>query len=759
MRYFNVKIEVGVSNSVFSIYYNTIDSSHYALIFNLTGSTLNATGLTYTQLTTGNGLMVEVPDSATSLILDSSPAAFCTNIFPYNDPTYTIYVGGPTPTPTPTQTVTPSVTPTLTPTNTVTPSVTATQSPTPSVTASVTPTLTPSVTATQTPTLTPTSSVTPTVTPSVTATQTPTNTLTPSVTASVTPTNTVTPTVTPSVTATQTPTNTLTPSVTASVTPSVTPTQTPTQTPTPSPTLPALTVIVTSFSQQSCYNINDGSFTLSASGGNGAPFEYSKDNITWQSSATFTGLSASSYTGYVRNNNRIGTVSSVAVGNTTRSAPTGTVTFGAVTCNGGTDGTITISGVSGGQGAPFSTKLTTSAGAVVYGYTTLVGSTRTYSSLTAGSYIVYIKDSTSVECSSTFAVTVTQPSVVGVTLSGGITYPTCYNTNNGSLTVAGSGGVTPYTYSVDGGTYQSSATFTSLSPASHTFRVKDANGCVSPTPYTTDLTVTAPNATITVASNVSCNGGSNGSITASSPFGGQSGAYTVAIDNIGGTYFSFPKTFSSLTAGSHNIYVKDINGCIASYSSVVTQPTLNVASITNVVGSTLGNNDGSLTLTSSGGVFNKTYRLYKDTASPYTTGCGDTLINTYTNITSGSPSVNVTGLSCGFYCLEVTDANGCVVNSGLIEVPCPATGSYYPFTIMGSNVISNACGGGGTSTTIYSNNPSVVVLTNGNTYYNSNGTPFTGLSFTYWADSNTCLYGSFNGVGVFNSQGTCSPCA
>ena len=82
-------------------------------------------------------------------------------------------------------------------------------------------------------------------------------------------------------------------------------------------------------------------------------------------------------------------------------------------------------------------------------------------------------------------------------------------------------------------------------------------GGVPPTAATVDFTKTAPNCTRSVT-NVSCYGGT-GSITVSSPNGGNSGAYTVSKD--GGTYQSFPQTYSGLAAGSYTITVKDYLGC------------------------------------------------------------------------------------------------------------------------------------------------------------------------------------------------------
>ncbi len=972
-RYFYVKLSSGTSPGPYTIYYDTVTSpcvvpspSNILAIFDGNGAL--AQNLTYTQLTTGSGVPVIVPDGAVTIVLVN-------NIANLNIP-QCIIIPNPTPTPTPTSTVTQTPTPTVT------------------ATATVTPTFTPTVTAT--PTFTPTETPTPTVTPTKTNTPTPTQTIncsfgisaniiTPTPTPSITPTGTATPT--PTVTVTRTATPTVTP--TATVTPTVT--KTPTPTPTVTQSLPALSLLVSTSSQQTCYNVNDASFTLSASGGNGAAYEYSKDNTNWQSGATFSNLSGTSYTGYVRNVNRTGTVASVFVGDLSRSAPSISTIFTEPICYGNSDGTIVVSNPTGGIGGPYATKLTNSDGSsTIYAYQTY-SSPRTYANLPAGTYRVYVKDANGTTCESYSSVTVTQPTQVTVS-SSSLVYPTCWNSTNGGFTLSGSGGVGSYQYSKDNGsTWQSSGVFTDLSSGTYTVKAKDGNGCVSsgisvnitksaPTPvvnqtnvacnggtgslnvtgasggnngpytvstndstyftipklfsslsagtytlyvkdasnckasytyvvtqpsvltisvstatnptcwdgtngsivvsaaggtspytyskdggsnyqssatfsdlgvgtyplivkdannctasvsqtlsksapnatisvtnpscfggtgvidvsngtggnggtyqsklnsggtyanlpqsytnlsggsytifvkdgsncvqtytatvtvptqvtvgtssitYTTcyngsngsvtltasggngnyqfrinsgtwvntatfsglgatsytfqsrdtagcessiitvDMTKTAPNCTRTVT-NVSCNGGSNGSIVASSPLGENSGVYTVSID--GTTYHSFPKTFGSLTAGNYTIYVKDYEGCVQSYNESITEPTLLTASITNIVNPPCGSpTGGSLDISSTGGVWPKTYRLYEDETSPYTT-CGGTLIATYTGVTSSSTSRTVTGLTSGGFCLEVTDANGCVSNSGITVLTDGA--SYYRYQVL-----------------------------------------------------------------------------
>jgi hypothetical protein len=56
----------------------------------------------------------------------------------------------------------------------------------------------------------------------------------------------------------------------------------------------------------------------------------------------------------------------------------------------------------------------------------------------------------------------------------------CFATSTGQIIVSGSGGATPYTFSINNGTsYQASNTFSNLPVGNYQIRVKDANGCVS----------------------------------------------------------------------------------------------------------------------------------------------------------------------------------------------------------------------------------------------------------------------------------------
>jgi len=132
-RHFDVKIVTGSAEGPYEIYYDG-SVSNRALKY---GTSNNATGLTLSELSTGTGVRVTVPDNATSLTLKNSNPNCSTS------QTYSIV--GLTQTPTPTLTQTPTVTPTITITPTVTNTPGASLTPTPTITLSPTQTPTPTI--------------------------------------------------------------------------------------------------------------------------------------------------------------------------------------------------------------------------------------------------------------------------------------------------------------------------------------------------------------------------------------------------------------------------------------------------------------------------------------------------------------------------------------------------------------------------------------------------------------------------------------
>lgn len=137
-----------------------------------------------------------------------------------------------------------------------------------------------------------------------------------------------------------------------------------------------------------------------------------------------------------------------------------------VTCLGGEDGTITLA-PQGGQ-APYQYSING-------GQTYLDGLTA--NNLAAGTYHVLVKDANGC-VSNEAAVAITEPPRALCFFSVFKKSYVCADCSDGKIAVSGIGGVGPYQYSINGGTYQASGVFANLSPGTYFVRVRDANGCI-----------------------------------------------------------------------------------------------------------------------------------------------------------------------------------------------------------------------------------------------------------------------------------------
>ncbi|SNT30590.1 SprB repeat-containing protein [Ekhidna lutea] len=137
--------------------------------------------------------------------------------------------------------------------------------------------------------------------------------------------------------------------------------------------------------------------------------------------------------------------------------------------------------------------------------------------------------------------------------------PTC--STQGSITVGGSGGTTPYTYSIDGTNFQSTTEFSGLVAGDITVTIMDADGC------TANLNTTIQSdggIAITLSSTNSDCLDATGSIEVAAS--GGDGAYTYRLDEGSGQTES---TFSGVSTGDHEITVTDGSGCNATKSIYV----------------------------------------------------------------------------------------------------------------------------------------------------------------------------------------------
>lgn len=322
---------------------------------------------------------------------------------------------------------------------------------------------------------------------------------------------------------------------------------------------PSAATVSVSQTNLTCFAENDGSITVNASGGT-TPYEYSLDGGSFQSNNEFTGLAVGSYTVSMREAN--GCEQSVSVTLTEPAILSVSTQTTDLTCFESADGTFTLT-ASGGTGS-YSYSLDGSTFAPFDN-----GSSTTISGLVAGSYNWQVRDANDCTISGS-NITISQPNEVTATST--VSDASCQGSLDGSISIATTNGVQPFSYSLDGGTAQSSNDFTQLDPGTYSIEVSDANGC-GPTLSVTVGAATLITATATT-SDATCAGGADGSLDVSATGGAT--PYEYSLD---GTTFQTASTFSGLPSGNYSITIRDSNGCVGIASGSIDEPTQLVVSV------------------------------------------------------------------------------------------------------------------------------------------------------------------------------------
>ncbi len=454
----------------------------------------------------------------------------------------------------------------------------------------------------------------------------------------------------------------------------------------------------TSQTDLSCNAGNDGSLQVSASGGTGAIVYAINPGSTTNSSGLFTNLTQGTYTitATDANNCTLSTTITINQPPLLQWSPT---SITPVSCNGGSDGVISI---------------TASGGTPSLSYNLMPGNitntTGTFTGLSQGVYTIIVTDANN--CTLSTTLTMTEPSALQVT-NITTTVPSCVPGNDGSITITAIGGTPTYQYNIGGGN-QASNIFNNIGSGIYTVTVTDANNCT----VSTTVNITAPNApniSNVQSTNVSCNGGNNGNLQVTAIGGTNPLNYNLMPSNITNTTGSF----TTLAAHNYTITVTDAIGCSVSTLINISEPTQVVwGNVSQVDVSCNGGNDGSLQVAASGGTGTITY-VINPGATSNTTG-------SYTNLIQGS------------YVITATDANNCSISTTInISEPTPIQWSALSTNMVSCNGGSDASLGitanGGTP--IYSYNLMPGNLTNGT------GT-FTGLSQGVYTvvvtDANNC---------------------
>lgn len=315
-------------------------------------------------------------------------------------------------------------------------------------------------------------------------------------------------------------------------------------------TEPAVINAIVNSTDVTCFAANDGTITFSSVTGGSGTYQYTDNGgSSWQASPSFTGLAGGSYNIQIRDaaHTSCVVIFDLALVISAPAVLSASVASTDISCNGSTDGTISITSEAGGYGTY---EFTINAG-------TNWQSSGSFTGLAAGTYNVQIRDAAHTGCIVTLNATlvITAPAVLNASVAS--SNVDCNGANNGSITITSpSGGFGNYEYSIDGGSnWQSSGSFTGLAAGTHNVQIRDADHITCVVTLNGALNITEPavlNAVLN-STDASC-GVTDGTITFSSPTGG-SGTYEYTID--GGTNWQSSGSFTGLAAGSYNAQIRD----------------------------------------------------------------------------------------------------------------------------------------------------------------------------------------------------------
>lgn len=326
-----------------------------------------------------------------------------------------------------------------------------------------------------------------------------------------------------------------------------------------------------------CFQNNSGFIQLAATGGNSG-YQFSIDNgTTFAAGSSFFNLSAQTYNVVVQD--QAGCLQDTTITLTEPALLVAAVSATDVLCNNACDGTVTGSGTGGTPSYMFSVD-----GGTIFNVS---GS---FTALCSGGYDLIIKDLNT--CADTIGTTIGAPAPV--TLAVALTPSTCGN-SNGEITMNLSGGILPYSYSIDNGaTSGTNNAFTGLLADDYPLEAQDANGCV------VDSLVTIADLASPVISGVYVTEPTCFSLCdASAHVSAVGGTGTLSFELNGVTQAD--SLFNGLCAGVYDVIITDANTCKDTLNITIDQPDTLIFTSTAVNLTCFQNQSGSVSVAVQGG--------------------------------------------------------------------------------------------------------------------------------------------------------------
>ncbi|WP_274476123.1 hypothetical protein, partial [Mangrovimonas aestuarii] len=443
-----------------------------------------------------------------------------------------------------------------------------------------------------------------------------------------------------------------------------------------------------------CFGASTGNAIFNVSGYTGT-YSYTLNGgsaITGQSSSSInvSNVAAGTYTIVVTDETTNCTATtSVTIDQPTAPLADAGTTVSPITCL--NDGSVTINTTGGWGNNQYTLTLPDASTEGPQNNSTFAGLSQ------AGSYTYTIEDFGGCTITGTFNLVTPTAPIATINATSDL----CYDgTDAATIVVDVTGGVAPYTYSLNGGAYQTSNTFANLTPGTYSVTVQDAYGCTSvavsqtiadqltaAAVLTKNLDCTAsPDAEITVT----INGGTTAYAYQASYNGGALSASTAISGN------SF--VYNTANAGTYDFIITDAIGCTVQTATVTVTPLPVLNAPTLAIAQDIlcnGDSSGAITVTPSGGL------------APYT-------IEVVNNSTGQNYGSQTSGLNAGDYTVTVTDANSCTetanitinqpdaitYNVSTVDISCNNPGG----TQYGEIIVENVTGGTAEYTYYVSNN-------------------------------------------------------
>ncbi len=356
----------------------------------------------------------------------------------------------------------------------------------------------------------------------------------------------------------------------------------------------------TSVTNATCGSSNGSASVAIAGGTPGYTYNWSNG----ATASSISNVSPATYTVTVTDANSCSGTASAVI--TSASSLQSTQTSTNPTCFGNTNGTAAVNVTAGDQ--PFTYAWSNQA------------TGNSVSNLTAGEYYVTITDANS--CVHVDSFTITQPTQLDLQVTANNAH--CFGETNGAASVTATGGTGNYNFTWQGNVTGNSVS--GLAAGTYTVTATDANNCT----ISEQFTISQPSAitTNTTSTSVSCFGLQDA--TANVIPAGGIGNFTYQWCNGVTTHNT-----SNLGAGVCAVTVTDENGCSATASVTIQQPSQLI-----ITTSTTNGTASVDTVTGGSGPYSYSW-------------------------SNGSTAQHLTGLAPGNYLVTVTDNNGCTAASGV----------------------------------------------------------------------------------------------